>query len=161
MQRACPRWQTARLQGRSDRAPSPRFRRDWRPTEGLARSSLSVWLVRRGLICNGARHGRPSIQARSLSSDPRSHSWYSRAMGSSGLFEPLGRQFMPLHFGDIFDPIWIAAAIGLVITIVLYNVRTRQLHRHEPLRAMQEWLLWTGLATFSLILIGAIFRFYF
>jgi hypothetical protein len=82
-------------------------------------------------------------------------------MGSSGLFEPLGRQFTPLHFGDLFNPIWIAAAIGLVITIVLYNVRTRQLHRHEPLRAMQEWLLWTGLATFSLILIGAIFRFYF
>ena len=82
-------------------------------------------------------------------------------MGSSGLFEPLGKQFVPENFSDIFNPIWIAAAIGLVITIVLYNVRTRQLHRHEPLRTMQEWLLWTGMATFSLILIGAIFRFYF
>lgn len=82
-------------------------------------------------------------------------------MGNSGLFEPLGRVFTPDHFGDIFHPIWIAAAVGLVITIVLYNVRTRQLHRHEPLRTMQEWLLWTGMATFSLILIGAIFRFYF
>jgi hypothetical protein len=82
-------------------------------------------------------------------------------MGNSGLLEPLGVQFIPEHFGDIFNPIWIAAAVGLVITVVLYNVRTRQLHRHEPLRTMQEWLLWTGLATFSLILIGAIFRFYF
>ncbi len=82
-------------------------------------------------------------------------------MGRSGLFEPLGVQFTPDHFSDIFNPIWITAAIGLLITIVLYNVRTRQLHRHEPLRTMQEWLLWTGLSMFSLILVGAVFRFYF
>jgi hypothetical protein len=44
---------------------------------------------------------------------------------------------------------------------VLYNVRVRQLHRHEPLRAMQEWLLWTGLITFGLVLVGTVFQFYF
>ena len=49
----------------------------------------------------------------------------------------------------------------LIGTILLYNVRSRQLHRHEPLRTMQEWLLWTGLITFGLILVGAIFSFYF
>jgi hypothetical protein len=64
-------------------------------------------------------------------------------------------------FPDIFTPIWIAAAVMLVLTVVIYNVRVRQLHRHEPLRSMQEWLLWTGLVTFGLVLVGTVFRFYF
>jgi hypothetical protein len=40
-------------------------------------------------------------------------------------------------------------------------VRSRQLHRHEPLRTMQEWLLWTGLSVFGLLLVATIFEFYF
>ena len=72
-----------------------------------------------------------------------------------------GVQFNVQNFPDIYHPIWIAAAILLVLTVVLYNVRVRQLHRHEPLRAMQEWLLWTGLITFGLVLVGTIFQFYF
>ena len=84
-------------------------------------------------------------------------------MGKHDLFDVLfGRTpFAPENFSDIFWPITIAAAVFLVGTIVLYNVRSRQLHRHEPLRTLQEWLLWTGLATFGLILVGAVFRFYF
>ncbi len=72
-----------------------------------------------------------------------------------------GVQFNFQNFPDIYIPIWLASAVLLVITVVLYNVRVRQLHRHEPLRAMQEWLLWTGLTTFGLVLIGTIFQFYF
>ena len=82
-------------------------------------------------------------------------------MGSSGIFDPLSKQFNAQNFSDLFTPIWVAALIGLIVTVILYNVRTRQLHRHEPLRNLQEWLLWTGLATFGLILVGAMFRFYF
>lgn len=82
-------------------------------------------------------------------------------MGKQGILDPLAKQFSEQNFGDIFTPIWVAAALGLIICVVLYNVRSRQLHRHEPLRTMQEWLLWTGLTTFGLILIGALFRFYF
>ena len=84
-------------------------------------------------------------------------------MGKHDLFDVLfGRTpFAPENFSDIFWPITIAAAVFLVGTIVLYNLRSRQLHRHEPLRTLQEWLLWTGLATFGLILVGAVFRFYF
>lgn len=70
-------------------------------------------------------------------------------------------EFTLANFPDIYLPIWVAAAVLLIGTVVLYNVRTRQLHRHEPLRAMQEWLLWTGLATFGLVLVGTVFRFYF
>ena len=82
-------------------------------------------------------------------------------MGRQGLLEPLGKQFIQGNFTDIFTPIWVAAALFLIVTIVLYNVRSRQLHRHEPLRTLQEWLLWTGLTTFGLILVGTLFRFYF
>lgn len=74
----------------------------------------------------------------------------------------LGRvAFTQDNFPDIYAPIWIAALVLLIGTVVLYNVRVRQLHRHELLRGLQEWLLWTGLITFGLILIGTIFSFYF
>lgn len=72
-----------------------------------------------------------------------------------------GVQFTQDNFPDIFVPIWVASLILLIGTVVLYNVRVRQLHRHEPLRSMQEWLLWTGLITFGLVLVGALFQFYF
>jgi hypothetical protein len=74
----------------------------------------------------------------------------------------LGRvEFTEDNFPDIFQPIWVASLVFLIGTVILYNVRTRQLHRYEPLRAMQEWLLWTGLTTFGLVLVGTVFRFYF
>ena len=44
---------------------------------------------------------------------------------------------------------------------MLYNVQTRRLHHHPPLVTMQEWLFWTGLAFFGLLLVYAIFKFYF
>jgi len=72
-----------------------------------------------------------------------------------------GVQFNFQNFPDLYNPIWVAAAVLFVLTIVLYNVRIRQLHRHEPLKAMQEWLFWTGMITFGLVLIGTIFQFYF
>jgi hypothetical protein len=82
-------------------------------------------------------------------------------MGRSGLLDPLFKVFDEGHFSDLFQPIWVAALVLLIGTVVLYNVRSRQLHRHEPLRTMQEWLLWTGLTMFGLILVGAVFHFYF
>ncbi len=65
------------------------------------------------------------------------------------------------QFPDLFDPLWVAALVLLVVQIALYNVRSRQLHRHEPLVTMQEWLFWTGMTTFGLLLVMAIFHFYF
>ena len=82
-------------------------------------------------------------------------------MAQGGFWEHLSSQFDLKNFPDIFTPIWIAALIGLIVTVILYNVRTRQLHRHEPLRNLQEWLLWTGLAMFGLVLVGTLFKFYF
>ncbi len=64
-------------------------------------------------------------------------------------------------FPDLAFPLVVAAGVFLALQVLLYNVQTRRLHRHFPLVNLQEWLLWTGLATFSLVLISWIFRFYF
>ena len=70
--------------------------------------------------------------------------------------------FIPFNsenFPDLFHPTWIASLALLVVLVVLYNVRTRALHRHAVYLEMWEWLWWTGLITFSLIIIESLFVF--
>jgi hypothetical protein len=67
--------------------------------------------------------------------------------------------FTTQNFHDIFWPIVVASIFWLVALIVLYNVRTRRLRAHPPYLDLYEWLLWTGLITFSLTVVYAIFRF--
>jgi hypothetical protein len=71
------------------------------------------------------------------------------------LFQP----FDDRNFPDLFNPVWVASLVLLVVLVVMYNFRTRTLHRHEPYLTMYEWLLWTGFVTFSLLIVGAIFKF--
>lgn len=73
------------------------------------------------------------------------------------LLEP----FTELSFPDLVWPLSLVALALLIFQVIFYNVRSRQLHRHEPLRTMQEWLFWTGLITFSMLLVEALFHFYF
>jgi hypothetical protein len=75
------------------------------------------------------------------------------------LFKAQG--FSPQNFPDLFYPVAVASFVLLVAAVILYNVQTRRLHHHPPLLALQEWLLWTGLAVFGLLLVYAIFKFYF
>jgi hypothetical protein len=63
------------------------------------------------------------------------------------------------NFPDIFHPTWIASLILLAILTILYNVRTRALHRHAIYLEMWEWLWWTGLITFSMLIIESLFVF--
>lgn len=67
--------------------------------------------------------------------------------------------FNSLNFPDLFHPTWIASLVLLVALVVLYNVRTRRLHRHAPYLDMWEWLLWSGLITFALLVVEALFVF--
>jgi hypothetical protein len=70
--------------------------------------------------------------------------------------------FVPFNsdnFPDIFHPTWIASLALLVVLVILYNVRTRALHRHAVYLEMWEWLWWTGLITFSLLIIESLFVF--
>ena len=63
------------------------------------------------------------------------------------------------NFPDLFHPTWIASLVLLVVLGVLYSTRTRALRRHPPYLEMWEWLWWTGLITFSLVIIEALFVF--
>ena len=69
--------------------------------------------------------------------------------------------FNSANFPDLFWPLSITAGVLLIGQVILYNVRTRQLHRYEPLVTMQEWLFWTGTVTFGMLLIMALFVWYF
>ena len=65
------------------------------------------------------------------------------------------------NFPDLFLPVTIASLVFLVGTVVFYNVQTRRLRRHPPLLNLNEWLFWTGLSVFGLMLVYSIFSFYF
>ena len=67
--------------------------------------------------------------------------------------------FTPHNFPDLFTPVWVASLVLLVALVVLYNVRTRALHRHAPYLELWEWLLWSGLSLFGLLITGSIFAF--
>ena len=71
----------------------------------------------------------------------------------------LFESFNSHNFPDLFHPTWIASLVLLVVLLILYNVRTRALHRHPPYADMWEWLWWTGLITFGLVIVGSLFVF--
>jgi len=74
-------------------------------------------------------------------------------------WEYLFQAFSRTNFPDIYDAFWIASLVLLAVLVVLYNLRTRALHRHPPYLDLWEWLLWTGVITFMIVAIGATFLF--
>ena len=71
----------------------------------------------------------------------------------------LFESFNAANFPDLYLPLLVASFAGLIATVVFYNVRTRQLHRHAVYLQMYEWLLWTAVITFSLMLVYVVFAF--
>jgi uncharacterized membrane protein len=69
--------------------------------------------------------------------------------------------FDPHNFPDLYTPTWVVSLILLTALVVLYNVRTRALHRHPPYLDLWEWLLWSSLALFGLVLTAVLFNFEF
>jgi hypothetical protein len=70
--------------------------------------------------------------------------------------------FLPFNhhnFPDLFHPTWIASVVLLIVLGVLYSLRTRALHRHPPYLDMWEWMWWTGLIAFSLVVVESLFVF--
>jgi len=67
--------------------------------------------------------------------------------------------FSKENFPDLYTPMWVASVLLLVVTVVAYAVQTRRLHRHRLYLDMWEWLLWTGIITFFLLAMGALFVF--
>ena len=75
-------------------------------------------------------------------------------------WEYLFTRFDAHAFSDLYTPFWVSTIVLLVLLVVLYNVRTRALHRHAPYLDMYEWLLWTGISLFGLLLVASVFNFY-
>jgi hypothetical protein len=73
------------------------------------------------------------------------------------LFVSFNRTFFP----DIYDPIWVASLVFLGLAVAGYAIRTRQLRHHPPFTRMYEWMLWTCVAVFGLIVVYTVFAFYF
>ncbi len=74
-------------------------------------------------------------------------------------WEYLFLSFNSVNFPDLFHPTWIAAAALLIVLAVLYSLRTRALRKHPAYVDMWEWLWWTGLITFSLLIVESLFVF--
>ena len=74
-------------------------------------------------------------------------------------WEYLFTSFNSHNFPDLFNPTWIASLVLLAVLFVLYTLRTRRLHKHQPFVDMWEWLWWTGLITFLLLVIESLFVF--
>jgi len=74
-------------------------------------------------------------------------------------WEYLFQAFNKENFPDLYNVILVAAVVLLIATVVFYNVRTRQLHRHQVYVQMYEWILWTGVITFSLLIVYWVFKF--
>ncbi len=74
-------------------------------------------------------------------------------------WEYLFNSFDAENFPDLYLPLTVASLVSLIATVIFYNVRTRQLHRHSVYLQMYEWLLWTGVIAFGLMLVYFVFHF--
>ena len=74
-------------------------------------------------------------------------------------WEYLFNSFNAENFPDLYLPLTVASLVSLIATVIFYNVRTRQLHRHSVYLQMYEWLLWTGVIAFGLMLVYWVFHF--
>ncbi|MGH2511654.1 MAG: hypothetical protein ACRDGQ_03090 [Candidatus Limnocylindrales bacterium] len=72
-------------------------------------------------------------------------------------WEYLFKPFSSSNFHDLFYPIALGSLVMLIVLCVIYAVRTRQLRHHAPYLDLYEWLLWTGIIAFGLLLIFSIF----
>jgi len=66
-----------------------------------------------------------------------------------------------IGFSELPILVGLASLILLVVAVILYNIQTRRLRRHAPLVNREEWLLWTAICVFGLLLVEDVFHFYF
>jgi len=74
-------------------------------------------------------------------------------------WEYLFKPFTAIIVPDLYGPLTIASLVWLIASVVVFNVRSRQLRRHQVYLQMYEWLMWTGVATGSLMLVYWVFHF--
>lgn len=74
-------------------------------------------------------------------------------------WEYLFKSFTQINFPDLYGPLTIASVLWLIASVVVYNVRSRQLRRHAVYVQMYEWLMWTGVITGALMIVYWVFHF--
>jgi hypothetical protein len=67
--------------------------------------------------------------------------------------------FNDTNFHALFAPTWELSAALLVIGVIFYNFQGRRLHAYSIFLDMNEWLLWTTVGVFSLLLMFSLFGF--
>ena len=74
-------------------------------------------------------------------------------------WEYLFKAYDQTNVPDLYGPLTIASLLWLIASVVVYNVRSRQLRRHAVYVQMYEWLMWTGAVTGALMLVYWVFHF--
>jgi hypothetical protein len=67
--------------------------------------------------------------------------------------------FDPINFKPMWAPTWQLALGLLVLTVFFYNFQGRRLHNHPVFLDLNEWLMWTSVGVFSLLLMYTVFAF--
>ena len=63
------------------------------------------------------------------------------------------------NFAPIFTITWMFALTMLAISIFFYNFQGRRLRNYAVFLDLNEWLLWTSVGTFALLLMYTVFNF--
>src|SRR5205814_3101299 len=118
-----------------------------------AHGILGLW-TRSARSARSLRRCRATVPA--MAAAVTSHEPWSTPSERNVKLLPWQYLFLPFNsrnFHDLFYPTWGGALVLLVILVILYNVRTRQLRNHPPYLELYEWLLWTGVIAFGLLLV--------
>ena len=67
--------------------------------------------------------------------------------------------FNDMNFKPMFTPTWQLAVAMLVLTVIYYNFQGKRLHNYAVFLDLNEWLMWTSVGVFSLLVMYAIFAF--
>ena len=67
--------------------------------------------------------------------------------------------FNSVNFPAIFTPTWQLSFALLVAGVIFYNFQGRRMHAYSVFLDLNEWLMWTTVGVFSLILMYSVFGF--
>jgi hypothetical protein len=67
--------------------------------------------------------------------------------------------FNSLNFPAIFERTWQLSLALLVAGIIFYNFQGRRMHAYSVFLDLNEWLMWTTVGVFALILMYSVFGF--
>ena len=67
--------------------------------------------------------------------------------------------FNNLNYPAIYTPVWQLSLALLVLGVIFYNFQGRRMHAYSVFLDMNEWLMWTTVGVFSLLLMYSVFGF--